>query len=828
MASYDLTTKKQNTVVMPWLHMCAMAFFKPVATPTDPEAMPPSPNQVLDTFKVVFLNNAYVILLPLENVGPFDAHSCVIGARTDGEGGLMQITDAEIDGPVPTDKTKRVSYSPRAKYAYFWTLEKKQFKEVWKEVLADQNQALTEHPFSAFHAVEGSISNEGFPELKLTDENRAKLNLLTGQGGLSAVLPSYPLVRSWDLRSKFGLTDAKLGTNYVIARNEALASLWVADLVYHEASRRRLERAKHWVTIQGMEDIASQAVGNVRLPALEEELMTLPSNVGPVKASVETKAFAEYAYLCAKGRIDRKIFRKSITIGNDDWNWREIAIGIERQLNIRHPGRDANGHLKDFDIRVPPMMRYFDYYNFGFSRAQIGDDGAVKHTRDRIDAEMERVASHVRDLLKTRVPIMRFIQDLNAHALPDKALRDATEKRYLDLSEMAAHEWWSTLELEKDAWFKRFELYAEWTAIAAEKLGHLFEERFGEPEHIARYNQIVKDGIKGFERMFDKIYEFHKRYPGKTDKRAIGGGMRVVPDFNSGLFTIVDKQGHTQHAIQVRFLERARGTTQIKNQVKFTSPRYKTSPVVTKTVQQTPGVYVYDAPFKKIPPDWPVWMKAIGDGIALYYMLKEGAENLENHHHIDVLGTVRDVFKMTGSASTVYYYSVSKGMPMTRVLQALGHVGKAGYILEGALNFQEGAMLLWETQLPSHATAEEVVPFGYKIVKGLVLVGTVVPAAYAFGFAALSGATLAAAYMAAMGPLGWGLSVGALLLLALDIVYESWKFSEDNDTMDPFIKELEEAVEKEYGSKMIVPNESKTLKGLREFVPVARGLLTVL
>lgn len=839
--SNDVASGSLNTIRLTKLRLVAMVFEPPPAP--EPKEVgkdpPPTPGDLLDGFKLTLLDDAYVILIPVSNAVSSLAPSArkAIYARTDRDGEVRRITKDDADGGVP-DATRAALLEPGATYACFWTYDKNLFKGAIADVEMDARAALEVHPFFYFQLVPHRHArlSQGDREYGrimegLEDGRHFKLELLLYDidGDFHDTMV-HGVFGGDDLRGlRIGGTLDSRAT-YAVARSEALAAVYVAELVNRQAVARRAKTWPDWQFLLTAVEVAKSAQSFGTVSELEAKLTSFEwkgrkVDVDP-RLTANNDAYLDFVYQCAEAGVDRKLVCEAIDVrqyGPDD-AWRAAAIEIRDKHKIQHPGFDASGALKVLPVYKDGIQNYFDFYEWGFKQRQRGWAEKVKDVAEKLDAEAASLRARLCSFLGKRATYSMLIADLAAHVRGSEEHRKAFHRRYLELALAVGYDWWNHFaELDDDQRWARRKQYLAWIGSLNDKLGELFGHFFGDPLVAKALNAMLLENGNKFEKLFDNMSKYQTRMEGKLVGRKHGDGTFFEANFKDG--TVVVKKGKNVEETIGGFKFVVIGE-EVATQVQRELPRRKRTGMRRRftTVTETKVVHSVRVTNKiKHEQRWPTWMAAFGDSVAFCLTMVELRDSIQRERtDVEMMGKVgRDTFQAVSSVGSAL--NVLNWLPRKAwLLRAVEVANPAGAVLEAVFNVKEGLTLILDETSPAWENAGTAVGWLH-YAKGWVLVGSVAGGVGAGALAAV-GTTggLVVAVGAALTPLAIGLAIGAILVVGIDLVIDDR--SGPTSSMAGYDSKLKRTLEDELDGKKV----SRTHDDLGLFLADANRVLAVL
>lgn len=837
--SNDVTAGSANTLRVLPLRLVAMKF----AALSKPNAMDLKQGQkstfdeVLDGFSLEVLANAYVILIQtgsaMESIG---SGATPIIARTTSDGTLRRIEAPEVDGDVP-DQTKTISFEPGSRFAFFWTRDKELFKATLASVQKDSAAALVKHPFSHvqltphrhahYYAGHGHQDLGAVGKAKMSAASRFKLELLLYDfdGDFNKTLV-HGVFRGHEFSPlQVSGTDAK--ASYAVARSDALAAVYIAELVNRQTVAERMKTWEDWQFLQGALDTASQAINFGHAPEFREQFATFQFagqtwNRDP-KILEGSYGYLKFVYDCAAAGVERGLVYDSLRWPPHDW--KEAALEIRSKHGIVHPSLKTQYYVLHYEKGV---QNYYDFYEWGFAQKKEKWPAQVSDVATKIDAQIDDVRKRLASFLGRRAPYLRFMAEIAAHLPPGAvAPRKALHRNYLDVSLFNRYDFWGELgKLESDHEWEQIKQYLSWVASLNDKLGELFGEFFGDPLVAMAFNEALKENAGRFEALFANMTKFEKRFGNKVKERTHPDGTVFEADFKNNVVRI-KKPGQAEEIIEgFTFLVVSEETTVQVQQVvpgRKGNAFKKRIRKVTKTdtihnVQVTSGL--------KNVHRWPAFMATFGDTVAFVFTMSELYAAVKRERvDVEMVGKVgRDTFQAVSSVGTAL--NVLRGLPQKSwLLKTVRVAGPAGAFLEAVFNVNDGLTILFSEDSPAYKNEGTVVGTLY-FAKGWVLVGSVAGGATIGMVGAVSaiaaGGSMAAASAAFFTPLGVALAVGAVVVVGIEIAV--FVYNGPTSSMEGYDDKLEEVREDEFEDRAV----SRTFENLAAFQRDANRVLTLL
>jgi hypothetical protein len=847
-----VTTGSETTLVWLNLRMCAMHFELPKPPPKDAKGGGRRPGDaLLEGFTLQVLAEAYVVFLQLSDedtsIQP-DGKDKLL-ARTTSTGALMKVTEEELSAEVPSDPTKALWLQPEAEYAFFWTKDWPIFLDVLRQLDEDAGAAITKNPFSkvllrrsALHKLYNT-SDHVFETLARTLNLRSQVRLellLHDEQGMAGdrLIHGYFTGKDLERYAMGAKSPFDKGELYLIGRAEALEALFAAEIIAAEASYLRALSFDDFGVFHTVQGFARYAEDGQRVKELDDALMTFESMGKPRRANPLNQQYFDYAYACARARVERDLFWQSINVLTGQSGWRDAAELIQEQGKKKgaapplvHP---ALAHGIEFIPNKEPIVYYFDFYAYGtHAPGEPWYNIAVNEER-RIEEQLARLRARLSRYFARCATYGDMLQDLGAHCDGTFEERAELHTRYVWAALRASYKWWEDFPVESDVYWARMERYASWFASVSDKGGELLGRVFGDPQALARHNEVLAEAVDEFKKMFGKIENFDKRFKSRTAlvERRIGVDMTIEVDFQKGTF-VAKKSGEVVHEVgPVYFLvdESVRKQVERVRDGVTKKGRRRYREVTRETV--VGRAYVAEVPFKNIH-RWPAYLGAFGDLLSLGIAIATLSRDLKERSGIEVYGKLAmNVLQATDSVSCAIYvaFRATRGVP-----GLFKFAGGMGLAVEAIFNVKEGHQLLFDEEsdvVKALAAGDEVT--GWVLAtKGWVLISSATPGAVAFlgGMVATEatafGAVMAASASAAMTPLGIGLAVGALLIVGLDAYL--YARSGPDDAMTEIKERVAKAVKNELGANLEnYPGHTRTLRPLEKLVHDAEVVLDLI
>lgn len=837
--SNDVVAGSPNTLCVLPVRLLAMNFTAlPKPKPAEMQAGTKSiVDELLAGFTLGVLGNAYVILLQtgaaLQTLDS-SAVKPIIG-RTAPDGTVRRIEAAEVDGDVP-DATRTVCFEPGATFACFWTRDKELFKATLTSVQQDAANAAQRHPFCHFqltpHRHAHYYAGHSHQDLgavgkgKMTGASRFKLELLLYDfdGDFNKQLV-HGVFRGSDL-SQLNVSGLDAKATYVVARSDALAAIYVAELIDRQAVAERMKTWNDWQFLQGALDTAQLAINFGHVPELQQQLSTFQYhgqtwNVDP-KIVEASSAYLKYVYECAKAGVERGLVYDALRWPHHDW--KTPALEIRSKYGISHPSLDRKHFLLHYEKGV---QNYYDFYEWGFQQKKAKWPAKMTAAATKIDGQFDELRTRLASFIARRARYLTVLAELAAHTPSGSTtLKKALHRNYLDLALFNRYDFWSELAtVENDHEWEQRKQYMGWIASLNDKLGELFGEFFGDPLVAIAFNEALQENAGKFESLFSHMTKFEKRFGNKLKTRTHPDGTVFEADFETNTVTI-KKAGQSdevvagfkflvvseENTVQVQQIVPGRRGNAWKKRVRTVS-KTETSHKVTVT-SALKGVHQF-----------PAFMATFGDTVAFVFTMTDlyGAVKRERVD-LEMVGKVgRDTFQAVSSVGTAL--NVVGRLPQRPwLLKAVGVAGPAGALLEAVFNVNDGLTLLFSEDSPALANDGVVGTLYYA--KGWVLLGSVAGGATAGAVAAVgalaAGGTMATASAAFFTPLGIALAVGAVVVVGIEVAI--FAYNGPTSSMEGYNDKLEEVNEDEFDDRAV----SRTFDNLGAFLRDASRVLTTI
>jgi hypothetical protein len=785
------------------VRFCALNYDIPV----EPEAHKghPPPSRIDPIFKaltVELLKDAYVILIPYPNEQEPTPKPFL--ARTNGVGQLVKTEESKLKNAPSNAREDTILLSPRRSYHYFWTRRGDLCGKIWKQVKTNPVSAMAENPFYVLRTEE-QAHGPTFHKLGLKDPHHPKLGLvLSPPDGPGKDEAGFSIWQSWlycgaDLSAfepKGGATEAT--ASYAIARSYSTATLFLADLISALAGDIMGKTAEARGTLDGVRDLAMKATKAESVEELQEELLR-GEFYGYFCRGDWHKAYYPYAHRCAKKRVPRDLFAEAVDVSWDSKAWEPAAIKIMYDYSIPHPDYPNPQKTEDkkhsstniWRVEVAPVLKIFDFYTFGIANSSADWNVALPGVKTKLGQKLRNLSQLGGQLLKKTSSYLRFFQELDAQCLDDFEQRRQMHDRYLEMAAAHEYRWWEEFN---EGFFSRIKPYSDWLSTSSSKLADLLNHHFGQPEELLKFNNLLKENVTEFERMFAKMEDFDNHFGGKKIDRKLPDGTKFEVDFANNKVTIRPPAGEGEEVGPLFFTTRAstESTRVLDEDQLLKNNRYRVKKLPVKP--GTKSVTVPELPLKKIH-KLPVWLGAFGDSLSLAVGLSQLGKELEKANEvgekIEVLGkTAGSVLSAMSSLTDAINFTF---ICTTKIPWILAKANPASKLIEVFFNVKEGFHLLYsdESEIASALEKGDVIDGVLLTTKGAVLWCSVVPGAVNFGVAILTTMALGEVLV----PLAIGLAVGGIIISGIDLI--RYLRNGPENAMDPVAEKLKDAIKEE-------------------------------
>jgi hypothetical protein len=759
-----------------------------------------------------------------------DAFYC----RTNWKGELLPVYEQELDEEEVKDKEFRAEFYVGASYMYLWTFSRAYFRRVLKDIQANTAGALGRHEFTPLTVQERRMDAEEWREwqkknypfslLEAQDDwhNAQKMFFLRHN-----VLPNPATTAAFYDGSLIGGADARWKVSprhfYIFANSGPINALYTSELIAYHAISLRQKTADDFATFSQAMDVCETSTEQCRVESLDRRWPT------PNRDSL--REYYRYAFQCATSEKfktlepdadkRRKLFAKAIDVLVNQDGWKEPARRIA-EANIRHPslGEDGDTVIKWYFAPKNVVLGYYDFYTFGAEERGKAWVGIVDSAEENIEKALRSVRSILRGFMKRRLGYTGFLKDIDAHWMEEFDKRKEIHDRYLDMALNGSFPWWKEFEIERESTWEELKEPLKWVGEGGHKAGELFAHHFGELEHILEYNEMLHSKLEETQEALRKLVKYNERLNGRTVQRKFKGEKLEVhfSDGPGGTVTVKIKGG-TAKPVEFNFFSEVT-EEMAERRVPARRTKHSRGKMVVKRVTVKARNYHLETHFEEFQA-WPEWLETFGETLAfavsvadLIKQISQGEEATTGTKVRAGVNVARDTFLLagglSGAISSCYVYARVE-WDVARKLKALERAAELknlfqgpGLVIEAALNVYDGATILI---LGEDSASAEAVRAGEPVVawlqeaKGLVLVASAVPGAVAGGAALIGGAGAAAAFAAALSPLGIGLAIGGLVVLALDIAI--YLHEGPTNVMNSLRKALDEAIRHEfdYGGK---------------------------
>jgi hypothetical protein len=633
----DDNFRNVNTLVGARVRMGALSFEPPRQatvnefTGADPSVPSPA-DQLLAGLRIHVLEDAYLVLMQMATGKTWLRPNAkyAVAARTDKQGNLIAIKPEEFDAGVPSGKGAML-LDPIGRYAYFWTFDKKLAKDVWAAVQKSPEEAVRSHPFETFSLQREVRFNEEVEKL-FPRESDPNLKLLAGHFLLGADMDGAMLGGKLQGFSARGTIAAS--ARYVMARSQALETMYAVELVNRLAKHLMMKTQQNWDVIREARDPASYATEKRRRPDLDLPLPAFEYGGAIYRNEEVAEEYYEYAYRAAKADkndVLRLSFRESLDQRVNQQTWREPAQKIldatkAQPAPARHPSLelDDQGRTRWKPAPNPDaVLRYFDFYRFGF----YADDRLKRRPElppaERVITKLSSsLTEELSTLMKNRSPYERFMKELATHLPDDPEVRTAMHSAYHQVTKSIGYLWWEHFDPER-GW--NLDPYVAWMATGTDKFADVMGAIFGDPIEAIETNALIEAAGKRAEkyaRFFWTMNAYDQRL-GRLGSKAgsvdlvVREGAKMKVDFAQGLITFSTKEAYSIGPLHFLLAEETRavesgGTPIWPGQV------VEYSQVAVKKCRDKVLVrelHLTDPPFEGVH-KVPAWLGAFGDTLA--------------------------------------------------------------------------------------------------------------------------------------------------------------------------------------------------------------------
>ena len=337
---------------------------------------------------------------------------------------MLWILPSELGAAVPTDPARTLWFEHGSTHTCFWTRYVCLAKHVWGLVQADAVGATRAAPFMVFHVVNHQLARKAPDRLGLETSNQRKAELLLADGMGRLADRVIRGVFSAPEAVEYGAADAETPGNYVMARSDAVASAFVAQLMELKFQQTRWLSPASWKTLGEARGIVEEAAAGKRLAKLDESLRTFSLNGHDERAAGDwNEGYVDYAYRCARASVPRHLYLTAIDVGYA--GWRAAADTILDTYGVGpHPGiGDQSKWPLDRMPNVPSIVKYFDFFDFGVRNERAAWNQVYLDAADKaIDREHERLRAAKEALLLGRGHYGRFMSTYSPDRTPDRRL----------------------------------------------------------------------------------------------------------------------------------------------------------------------------------------------------------------------------------------------------------------------------------------------------------------------------------------------------------------------------------------------------------------------
>jgi hypothetical protein len=836
----DDNFRNVNTLVGARVRMGALSFEPPRQatvnefTGADPSVPSPA-DQLLAGLRIHVLEDAYLVLMQMATGKTWLRPNAkyAVAARTDKQGNLIAIKPEEFDAGVPSGKGAML-LDPIGRYAYFWTVDKKLAKEVWAAVQKSPEEAVRSHPFETFSLQREVRFNEEVEKL-FPRESDPNLKLLAGHFLLGADMDGTMLGGKLQGFSARGTIAAS--ARYVVARSQALETMYAVELVNRLAYQLRMKTEQNWDAIRSARDVASYATEKRRRPEFDRALPAFEYGGAIYRNEEVAEHYYEYAYSVARAdpnKVPRPLFRQSLDQRVNEQTWRESALKIleatkAQPVPARHPSLELDEEGRTRWKPAPnqdAVIRYFDFYRFGFDAVGLLNERKILPQAERAIAKLcTSLAEELLELMKERAHYRRFVQELAAHLPDDPEMRTAMHAVYHRVTKSIGYLWWEHFDPER-GW--DLDPYVAWMATSTDKFGDVMGAIFGDPIEAIEANALIEaagNRAEKYARFFWTMNAYDQRL-GRLGSKAqsvelvVREGAKMKVDFAQGLITFSTKEAHPIGPLHFLLTEETRvvesgGTPIWPGQVvrygQVAVKRYRDKVLVKE-------LHVTDLPFKGVQ-KVPAWLGAFGDTLAAAAAIQKLSEELSSGkskvlvlgevtaNTLQAVGSLADAIRLIQTAKNTL--EGAKAAP--RLLRIAGKLGVVGNLAEAVVNVGEGYYLVYggkESEVEKALEKGDTVLADALRVKGWIQMSALAPAV-AIPLAAAGEAAVGAGMLE--GKLAAGVSAVSEPVLAASLVwlaviaffglgFQSWMHSRE-DWMEEARRTLRSVLDDECGKQ---------------------------
>jgi len=799
----DDNFRNVNTLVGARVRMGAL-FFEPPRQATvneftgaDPSVPSPA-DQLLAGLRIHVLEDAYLVLMQMATGKTWLRPNAkyAVAARTDKQGNLIAITPEEFDAVVPSGKGAML-LDPIGRYAYFWTFDKKLAKDVWAAVQKSPEEAVQSHPFETFSLQREVRFNEEVEKF-FPSESDPNLKFLAGHFVFGTDMDGTMLGGKLQGLSARGTIAAS--ARYVVARSQALETMYAVELVNRLAYQLRMKTEQNWDAIRSARDVASYAIAKRRRPELDRALPAFQYGGVTYRNEEVAEEYYEYAYRAAK--VDKKgvlrpLFKESLDQRVNQQTWREPALKIleatkNQEEPARHPSLEVDNQGRT-RWKPPPnpdvVLRYFDFYRFGFYAVDLLKERWNLPQAERAIAKLSSsLTEELSTLMKDRAPYERFMKELAAHLHDDAEMRTAMHRAYHRVTKSIGYLWWEHFDPERGS---DLDPYVAWMATGTDKFADVMGAIFGDPIEAIETNALIEAAGKRAEkyaRFFWTMNAYDQRL-GRLGSKAqsvelvVREGAKMKVDFAQGLITFSTKEAHPIGPLHFLLTEETRvvesgGTPiwpgQMVRYGQVAVKRYRDKVLVKE-------LHVTDLPFKGVH-KVPVWLGAFGDTLAAAAAIQKLSEELSSGKNkvlvlgnvtantLQAVGSIADAVRLIQTAKNTLE-GANDANRARRLLRIAGKLGVVGNLAEAVVNVGEGYYLVYggkESEVEKALEKGDTVLADTLRVKGWIQMSALAPAV-AIPLAAAGEAAVGAGMLE--GKLAAGVTVASGPVMAASLVW---------------------------------------------------------
>jgi hypothetical protein len=766
----------------------------------------------IDGMQVGCLNQAYVLIIPKSNgnmsieATPDDLILC----RTAEDGELLRIAEGDIGSGVPESCAATwLPFSFLSSAEYYWTLSRRRFRHVLKDVKSDLDRARKIHDFGQFIVA---------PEEPKYRTGPAMFELLESYGhrGLIEAVLSAGLLKDdvedgfydgWDLnRSLYWGQQLKYHNRhlYIFARRKAADTIYRAELTRYHALGLRQRGVKDYALASQVRGLHEQVDTFAHVPWVPADK--------PVRA--EWEEYYRYAWNCARDlRVERELFVVAVDVrvsGSTDWILAATEILKATEGKCVHPSYpDEKGfYLRNWQAPTD-VFSYFDYYRLPL--------------KPNVTRAFKHFGQHETYMLRwqegLRKGVNRMLSGLHYYDLlvcdgaypADCAWDIKLQERFFHLAFDVDFDWTEDLKPEDKRTLEALKPYLEDIATSSDKLTSLYNMAFNNTEAMKKYYKLLEGSSAHFESWVKKMSKWNAFVEGKTVKLRNTTEFQVKVNYDQMLIEIKDaKNTVIELDLYLASVDKvyspslhprsrsARRKLGLKKPQLVNKPQFELKPQFAHIAE------------------WPFFLGNFGQMLALAMSVSEllDVRTEAGDSFVALVRVTKDAFQLiTGVGETVgavgagraaraaesritsggeaitamERYAIKKSMA-SHVGQLVKEAGEKlnvpGLVLEGVLNVVDGVTIVrhgMDSTSRAAAMRGEEVEATVEDVKGYILILSPAPGVVAAAAAAASAETadlvataaveaIAAAALGAVAtPLAVGLAIAGAVIVLIDI-----------------------------------------------------------